>query len=191
MSKAIWQLYEAAIDPQTVNAIITECEYYQPVQAGVGIDDTSRQDKKIRESEIRWIDRNDVNSRFIADLIHFYVMEANRNAFDVDVNYLSDIQYTKYYGHNNGHYSEHQDTFWANQNNAYDRKLSVTIQLSDSDEYEGGDFKFKEFENPNPEALRKKGSVLVFLSPSYHYVEPVTKGERKSLVAWVEGPKWR
>lgn len=191
MSRAIWQMFSGALDERTCDSIITECEYYSPVKAGIGIDETSRTDNSVRESEIRWIDRTDINSRFIADIIYYYVHEANRNAFNVDVNYLKDIQYTKYFGKNKGHYKQHCDTFWANHNNAYDRKLSVTIQLSNSDEYEGGDFKFTDCESPNAEELRKKGTVLVFLSPIYHCVEPVTKGERKSLVAWVEGPKWR
>ena len=45
----------------------------------------------------------------------------------------------------------------------YDRKLSMTIQLSDSDEYEGGDF---EFDNdilanpPDKNILREKNSSV-------------------------------
>ena len=74
----------------------------------------------------------------------------------------------------------------------HDRKLSVTIQLSDSNDYEGGDFVFdQEYQSPDPKALRKKGTILVFPSPIRHAVKPVTKGTRKSLVAWVEGPKWK
>lgn len=191
MSRAIWQMFSGALDERTCDAIITECEYYQPVKAGVGLDETARTDKSVRESEIRWINKSDINSKFIADIIYHYVMEANRNAFSVDVSYLNDIQYTKYFGKDKGFYTNHCDTFWANNNNSYDRKLSVTIQLSDSDEYEGGDFIFDNHENPPAEELRKKGTVLVFLSPIYHQVKPVTSGERKSLVAWVEGPKWR
>ena len=35
--------------------------------------------------------------------------------------------------------------------------------------------------------LKKKGTVVVFPSTSWHKVEPVTKGKRYSLVAWAEG----
>ena len=74
-----------------------------------------------------------------------------------------------------------------------DRKLSMTIQLSDSHEYEGGDFKFRDdiTNLPTKEQLRKKGTVLIFPSFLYHSVQPVTKGIRKSLVTWIEGPAWR
>lgn len=192
MSKAIWQMFPGAVNDKTCDAIITEGEYYQASDAIIGDNNKSKVNKDYRESEVRWIDRNDSNSRFIADLIYYYTMEANRNAFNVDANYLQDIQYTKYFGHNKGHYNWHHDTFWAGPTTAYDRKLSFTLQLSHPNEYEGGDFKFGDgHEQPNPEQLKQRGTVLVFLSPIQHMVEPVTFGERKSLVAWVEGPKWR
>jgi PKHD-type hydroxylase len=73
-----------------------------------------------------------------------------------------------------------------------DRKLSITIQLSDSDDYEGGNFILdRQYQQPDSKDLRTKGTILVFPSPIKHKVTPVTKGIRKSLVAWVEGPKWR
>mgnify|MGYP001205851066 CR=1 FL=1 len=74
-----------------------------------------------------------------------------------------------------------------------DRKLSMTIQLSDSHEYEGGNFEFRDHISniPPKEQLRKKGTVLIFPSFLYHSVQPVTKGTRKSLVTWIEGPAWR
>ena len=67
---------------------------------------------------------------------------------------------------------------------------TLIIQLSDSTEYEGGDFTFSEVESPN-QTSKDKGTVLVFPSYLQHKVTPVTKGERKSLVAWFEGPQWK
>ena len=76
--------------------------------------------------------------------------------------------------------------------NSSQRKLSITIQLSDSDEYEGGDFVFtKDIPSPDAELIRKKGTIIVFPSFLYHQVMPVTKGTRYSLVGWYEGNDWR
>ncbi len=48
------------------------------------------------------------------------------------------------YGHNEkGHYDWHHDVNWNGQDGV-DRKLSVTIQLRDSNEYVGGNFEFDE-----------------------------------------------
>ena len=75
------------------------------------------------------------------------------------------------------------------------RKLSVTCQLSDSSEYEGGELEF-DYRNYSPnkrdelthvmkaKPALKKGSIVVFPSFVWHRVRPVTKGTRYSLVVW-------
>jgi PKHD-type hydroxylase len=104
---------------------------------------------------------------------------------------MHEIQYTTYYGDAHGRYDWHCDTFWANST-TYDRKISIVIQLSDSKDYEGGDFEIDHRYPQFPkEAIRDKGSVLVFPSFINHRVTPVTSGTRKSLVAWIQGPKFR
>ena len=108
-----------------------------------------------------------------------------------DINQINDIQLTKYTDKNQGKYDWHVDTFWANPTMC-DRKLSIVIQLSDSDDYVGGDFKFEnEHPQPSVDDIRQKGSVIVFPSFIKHCVTPVTKGTRHSLVSWIEGPKFR
>jgi len=69
----------------------------------------------------------------------------------------------------------------------------MTIQLSDDEEYEGGNLEFKNIltNEKQEKAQRQKGWVCVFPSYLEHRVTMVTKGTRKSLVAWVEGPRWR
>lgn len=72
------------------------------------------------------------------------------------------------------------------------RKLSVTINLTDPNTYEGGNLKF-DLGNHNTdkfheaEIARKQGSVVVFPSYLEHCVTPVTKGTRYSLVLWCSG----
>lgn len=72
-----------------------------------------------------------------------------------------------------------------------DRKLSVVVQLSEPDRYQGGDLQLERFVHPNPEELRSRGAMIVFPSILFHRVTPITKGERSSLVGWMEGPHWR
>ena len=71
-----------------------------------------------------------------------------------------------------------------------ERKLSITVQLSDEDAYEGGDLEFmvnKEY----VKAPREQGTVIVFPSFIMHRVTPVTKGTRESIVGWIAGPPFR
>ena len=72
-------------------------------------------------------------------------------------------------------------------------KLSLTLQLSDGSEYEGGNFELNDGTGQGLpyDALRKKGSVLIFPSFLMHRVTPVTSGVRKTIVAWFEGRQFK
>lgn len=184
----IWQYWHAAVGDIDIKNIIDTGEQYPIANPGLGFDGSTSNDQ-YRKSEIRWINPNE--APFIRSLLWFYAREANRNAFGFDVDYLPDIQYTKYNATDGGKYDWHCDTFWANPS-AYDRKISIVIQLSDPSEYEGGDFLIDpQYPQLDPQLIRAKGTVLVFPSFINHCVTPVTKGERRSLVSWIQGPKFR
>jgi len=152
----------------------------------VGHDITSL-NKKIRSSEIVGIDYNNPYSDFINSLVYKYIVMANRESFGFNLNGMYEFQLGKY--KSGDFYTEHMDCNLLN--NASQRKLSVTVQLSHSKEYEGGDFVFtKDIPTPDKELIRQKGTVIVFPSFLYHQVMPVTKGTRYSLVGWYEGNDW-
>lgn len=69
------------------------------------------------------------------------------------------------------------------------RKLSLTVQLSDGAEYEGGDLEFVGTHIQG--AQRGIGTATVFPSFLGHRVTPVRSGIRRSLVAWACGPSFR
>ena len=110
---------------------------------------------------------------------------ANKENFGFRLNNFYELQYTEYHSSEQGFYDWHQDIVWL-QPTESQRKISVTVQLSDDDDYEGGDFEFNK-DLPQPSDIRTRGTVIVFPSFLYHRVTEVTKGERKSLVAWYEG----
>jgi hypothetical protein len=77
------------------------------------------------------------------------------------------------------------------------RKISMTVNLSDPKEYEGGNLKldlgphvkgerYKVFDD-----IRPQGSAIFFPSFTYHCVTPVTSGTRYSLVLWYLGKPWQ
>jgi len=66
------------------------------------------------------------------------------------------------------------------------RKLSMTIQLNDDSDYEGGNLEF--FDYKGKAAPRGIGDLTVFPAYMMHRVSEVTKGERFSWVSWVHGP---
>ena len=64
------------------------------------------------------------------------------------------------------------------------RKLSISVQLSRSEDYEGGELQFK-VGSDEIVATQDPGSVIIFPSYIRHRVTPVTSGVRHSLVQWV------
>ena len=71
------------------------------------------------------------------------------------------------------------------------RKLSMTIQLSDPSNYEGGELQLVNYANNLVMMEKYLGRVLVFDAKIPHKVWPVTWGERYALVGWVSGPQLR
>tara|TARA_B100000575_G_C22975608_1_gene563071 strand:+ start:287 stop:859 length:573 start_codon:yes stop_codon:yes gene_type:complete len=185
-----WVYFNRALDLDWCDYIVKYCsENYQPRDAVIGFED-SKQDHSYRKSEIRWLNPKIENA--ITDEIWHYANQANRDAFDLDIKYVNEIQFTKYEGNPNnpGKYEWHHDVDWQ-ENRAFHRKLSIVFQLSDRKDYEGGVFEFDPTIPQLPEDALEKGSVIVFPSFHRHRVTSVTSGVRHSLVTWVEGSHWR
>jgi predicted 2-oxoglutarate/Fe(II)-dependent dioxygenase YbiX len=69
------------------------------------------------------------------------------------------------------------------------RKISLSIQLSEPHEYEGGGLQMVCCEEPL--AIPAIGTLAAFPSHLAHRVTPVTRGARWALVTWVHGPSFR
>ena len=68
-----------------------------------------------------------------------------------------------------------------------ERKLSMTVQLSDDQQYGGGEVLL--YDGPDPWTVtQKRGYATVWPSWTLHEVKPLITGERWALVAWLRGP---
>ena len=141
-------------------------------------DDTPKENLQIRDSSNIWIERNDTNM-WLFDKMLALVMSANKQ-FGFEVDFFEALQLAKY--EVGQFYNWHVDLGPGHMGN---RKLSVTVQLSDTDSYEGGDLVLDD--GADFMAPRELGSVTVFPSFMRHKVTPVTKGTRYSLVVWASG----
>lgn len=185
--KNIWEVWTEALSADECESIIERALAYEPQKATVGFEDSSRTDVGFRSSVIRWL--NNVADEDIITRIMQFVHASNRTNFGLDLHAPFDLQFTEYHGTEHGKYDWHHDV-WLESPHPYARKLSVVVQLSDPSEYEGGVFEF--FDVAPPGAMfAPRGSILLFPSFLQHRVLPVTKGLRRSLVTWVEGPRWR
>lgn len=176
--------FDIAFNEEQLGWISNLVERY-PFEKATTIGSTNEDVDIIRKSNIKWIHHDNL-SYWVYDRIQDMVVEANQiwnfNLYSV----IDSIQYTEYL-EGGGHYDWHVDIGPGAINH---RKISITIQLSDSNEYEGGDFEIwtgGEFKK----LPRKKGCAILFPSFLMHRVTPITKGVRKSLVLWVGGDSYK
>ena len=169
--------------------------------------------KEKRNSKNTWIP----STHWIAGFLWHYVQRANRENFLYDLTCIDgeNMQYTRYgegeyYNwHNDSSIAVHykpnatdipagesvnnQDTHvdYLNKNSELVRKLSFTLQLSDPNDYEGGNVQLLNDEGKKYIAPRQRGTIILFDSRTSHRVLKVTKGTRRSIVGWVVGPRWK
>lgn len=151
-------------------------------------------DNNMRSSEQAWLPQN--NYHHLWNRITDYFLFANRVNFNFDISHgIYEVQILKYNHTTNDHFNWHHDVIYESQTSH--RKISMTIQLSDPNTYEGGDILFgnnvESFSDLDPvlQQAKKRGSVVMFNSYMRHCVTPVTRGVRYSLVAWASGPPFR
>ena len=177
----LWQLWKSNLTPEECNIIIENAKQYPQENGNIfaGGDNVA----EVRRSHVRWLTDNE----YVKALVMKYGTEANRKAFGFEITDVYDIQFTEYYAKEQGFYDWHHDVDFTSDSMS-DRKITVVIQLSDPSTYEGGNFSFKDVENPD---FTPQGSIIVFPSFLEHKVYPITKGVRYSLAAWIEGPRWK
>ncbi len=118
--------------------------------------------------------------------------------FDVDIDYDVDgpIQHITYKpGHGVGWHDDTLNISAALSQPGYtdlkrDRKLSLTVMLSDPSDYTGGEFVFDRSVKLTNK-VEGKGTVALFTSHTPHMVTEVTSGVRNILFIFITGPSWR
>jgi PKHD-type hydroxylase len=137
-----------------------------------------------RKSQVAWLYSVDIEFAFrrVTDVI----FSLNEQFFKFDLFGMAEgFQFTRYDAPT-GFYGMHIDKCV----NSVVRKLSLTIQLSSPEDYDGGELALQ-YES-KPEMMSKEmGKMLVFPSYVLHEVRPVTRGTRYSLVAWITGKPFK
>ena len=200
--KKIFYYFKEALSEKLCDDIIQIAMDDKPDVAVTGLKIRNDEDAKNllqkRDSYITWL-----NEEWIYKEIRPYVHRANKLAgWNFDIVDSEPCQFTIY---NEGqYYGWHNDSsgvyYESEKMNGLIRKLSVTVSLSDPEDYEGGLLEFDTRIHDEPDSkhyivpckqILPKGSICVFPSFTHHRVSPVTKGKRLSLVQWNLGPEWR
>jgi len=200
-TKEIYYYFKQALPISLCNDIIKYGNNATKIQGEIGLEQARKkvirkltkkeklEPRKMRKSNIAWLD-----DPWIYKEIQPYVQIANKEAnWNFNLSTVEKIQFTEYLP--GQFYNYHQDNF---HNEGLTRKISMTVNLSDGNLYEGGDLVFKTIDRNNHDVIeitnkefRHQGTLCVFPSFELHKVTPVTKGVRYSLVLWTLGENFK
>ncbi len=144
--------------------------------------------KQIRNSKIKFVKINKENS-WIFKRLKNIIEKVNDDFYNFELVGFDKFQYSEY-NSEGSKYDFHIDCFLGEKNVNLMRKMSVSLLLSDPEkDYEGGDFELSV--GQTQKINQKKGTAVFFPSFVMHRVSPIVKGNRKSIVIWVLGPKFK
>lgn len=231
---SIYNINNVIVVPNAIpNSKIVALQQYQKrfgmkpdvgtVSGGEVFDTKGRDIDMIRSCKTSWINPDSKFNSELVNMVSGLIQTVALQNYGFDFHRCEPLQYTHYtYIEDNDikdHYDWHIDSHLMARPTPFDRKVSVSIQLSDSEDYTGCDLTFPGWdtmfeaakhdkENKNmvginvmngeplsctdaQKILREKGTAIFFPSMFSHRVTPIESGERFALVCWLQGPKYR
>ena len=138
--------------------------------------DEPAQNESYRRSETAWLTPDD--SAGIYETVKSTLLSANDEFYRFAIYGMDQIQIIRY--EPGCFFVDHTDIAHAH---AAHRKISLLVQLSSPDDYEGGDVVLAN-RLTVPKSL---GAGTIFPAWVQHRVDPITSGTRYSLAAWAKG----
>lgn len=176
-----WAWIDSIFTPVELNAIINIGNSIELQRAST----FGPTNLEVRDSFVTFLFPNEVTS-WIFQRLTAAVNDINSRFFGFDLTAMEQgLQFTRYQAPGE-HYEWHIDRGMLTGT----RKLSLSLQLSDPSEYDGGELEMWYGGEP-VKASKKRGMITMFPSYVMHRVSPVTKGTRYSLVCWVSGPQFK
>ena len=179
------RLFPQLFAPDECDRILKLAEGVAEKVGALGGDDGEgmRQNEQLRTSRVRFLANNRKRK-----WVYTRVLQAAKSANEAkgwglgSLESVEHVQVGVYHSSEAGHYNWHAD---AEERAATDRDLrilSISVQLTHSGDYSGGDLQIGLLN-----VSRERGHGVIFASNQKHRVHPVTSGSRYSLVAWVQG----
>lgn len=175
-------VWEGALTSADLDAITRAGDALTPERAQVAGYGTS----VARTNRVAWIEPNAQTQPLFQRLTEI-VLALNAQFYRYDLTGLENFQYTIYRDDEQAEHGWHIDTGGHTERT---RKLSLSIQLSEPDSYDGCELEL--FASSRLDvAPRTRGAIICFPSFALHRVTPITRGVRKALVCWAAGPEFR
>lgn len=146
-----------------------------------------KRDENTRRARIAWLDDAAEGAWIFRRLLETVNM-ANRQHFHFELDEFAERMQVAWYAADvSGFFNWHSDI--GEGPLAKRRKLTIVVQLSNEQTYQGGDLETNE--NGNVQcASRQCGTAILLPSFVLHRVTPVTWNSRFSLTLWAHGPEF-
>lgn len=178
-----YYFFEQGLDHEEVARIKDYAMTYERKHGTAG----GQVDLAYRSSKISWLYLND-ETEWLYRKMGNMASIANQQMWNFSLVGMSEaFQFGEYSAEEQGHYDWHVDMGTGNLSR---RKISIVVQLTEPEEYEGGELDLMMSREPM-RVPKGKGNVCLFPSYMLHRVSPVTAGKRHSLVLWVSGEPFR
>jgi PKHD-type hydroxylase len=179
-------VWEGAFDTEMLKALAKYADGLPHKDGTVDVG-SERYDKDTRVTKVAWIERTPETEKFY-DRLEEIILSLNSQFFQYGLTAMVPLQHVVYEGSEQGHLEWHIDYARESEKKGSEfRKLSLSIQLSEPSEYEGGELQAQVRGNIDV-APKTFGTVIAFSSFTLHRVTAVTSGVRKAVIAWVLGP---
>lgn len=139
-------------------------------------------DESVRRATSRVVEPLPANLWIVQRIQQLFQL-TNQSYYQFHLTHFSPLQVLEYQAQ--GFYDWHLD---LGEGEISTRKLSAVVFLSDPADYTGGRL---QIETPQRSFDQAQGTAVVFPSFMNHRVEPVTQGQRWTLVAWAHGNAFR
>ncbi len=146
------------------------------IPATINYDGGVEVDAALRRSRVSFL--VDASGHALIRRVRDTMFDINRRHFKFDLADIEPLQLAEYA--TGDKYDDHID---IGPRGASLRKLSASVQFSSPTDYDGGDLVIW---GTGP-VERSRGALIVFPAWLVHRVETVTRGLRRSLVAWAIG----
>lgn len=177
----IWAFYHDVFSKEECEKLIKSFDF-KSAETSALHDDKNQHNDVIRKSIQNWIRPSSLHKELF-DRLGAIAFETNSKFWNFQLSgFAEPIQFGHY--RQGDYYNWHQDNGGGAVSK---RKLSMVVQLSDENDYAGGDLEFI----LGGKAHRKQGSVIIFPSYQVHRVTPLLRGSRFSLAVWVSGDSYR
>lgn len=178
--------WTGAFTPEELDRIEAYGDRLTLEKATVAAEVQGKEDESTRISRTAWIARN-AETEWFYNRMERAARMLNDKIWQFALSGFSELfQYTVYDGQERAHFDWHVDQGYV----AVQRKLSISLQLTDGDQYEGCDLQFHGRKIIDT-APRERGAIVAFPSYVLHRVTPIVRGTRKAVVIWVTGPSFK